>query len=158
MSRTPFLAVLPTVFSLLVALPVFAEDHEPLVIVVTPSGIEQPVTDANTTITVIDQKTIEESNAGSVAELLRGQAGVHVSDIFGDGSQATIDLRGFGPTAGSNTLVLIDGRKLNNSADGASPDLSLIDIDDIAQIEILQGSSGVLYGNQAVGGVVNIIR
>jgi len=158
MSRTPFFAVLPTVFSLLVALPAFAEDHEPLVIVVTPSGIEQPVTEANTTLTVIDQKTIEESNAGSIAELLRGQAGVHVSDIFGDGSQATIDLRGFGPTAGSNTLVLIDGRKLNNSADGASPDLSLIDIDDIAQIEILQGSSGVLYGNQAVGGVVNFIR
>jgi iron complex outermembrane receptor protein len=158
MSRTPFLAVLPTVFSLLVALPAFAEDHEPLVIVVTPSGIEQPVTEANTTLTVIDQKTIEESNAGSIAELLRGQAGLHVSDIFGDGSQATIDLRGFGPTAGSNTLVLIDGRKLNNSADGASPDLSLIDIDDIAQIEILQGSSGVLYGNQAVGGVVNFIR
>ena len=45
-------------------------------------------------------------------------------------SQATIDLRGFGPTAGSNTLILIDGRKLNNSADGASPDLSVIDIDD----------------------------
>ena len=158
MSRTPFLAVLPTVFSLLAATPAFAQDDEPLVIVVTPSGIEQPVTEANTTITVIDQKTIEESNAGSIAELLRGLAGVHVSDIFGDGSQATIDLRGFGPTAGSNTLVLIDGRKLNNSADGASPDLSLIDIDDIAQIEILQGSSGVLYGNQAVGGVVNFIR
>ena len=158
MPRKPFLAVLPTVFSLLVAVPAFAEGDEPLVIVVTPSGIEQPVTEANTTVTVIDQKTIEESNAGSVAELLRGQAGLHVSDIFGDGSQATIDLRGFGPTAGSNTLVLVDGRKLNNSADGAAPDLSLIDIDDIAQIEILQGSSGVLYGNQAVGGVVNIIR
>jgi len=158
MSRTPFLAVLPTVFSLLVAAPAFAEGDEPLVIVVTPSGIEQPVTEANTTLTVIDQKTIEESNAGSIAELLRGQAGLHVTDFFGDGSQATLDLRGFGPTAGSNTLVLVDGRKLNNSADGASPDLSLIDIDDIAQIEILQGSSGVLYGNQAVGGVVNFIR
>jgi len=158
MSRTLFPAVVATVFSLLACAPAFAEDHEPLVIVVTPSGIEQPVTDANTTLTVIDQKTIEESNASSVAELLRGQAGVHVTDIFGDGSQATIDLRGFGATAGSNTLVLIDGRKLNNSADGASPDLSLIDIDDIAQIEILQGSSGVLYGNQAVGGVVNFIR
>ncbi|MCP4333196.1 MAG: TonB-dependent receptor [Gammaproteobacteria bacterium] len=158
MSRTPFLAVLPTVFSLLVALPAFAEDGEPLVIVVTPSGIEQPVTEANTTLTVIDQKTIEESNAGSIAELLRGQAGLHIRDFYGDGSQATIDLRGFGPTAGSSTLVLLDGRKLNNSTDSSSPDLSLIDIDDIAQIEILQGSSGVLYGNQAVGGVVNFIR
>ncbi len=158
MPRKLFRVVVPTIFSLLACAPAFAKGDEPLVIVVTPSGIEQPVTEANTTLTVIDQKTIEESNAASVAELLRGQAGLHVSDIFGDGSQATIDLRGFGATAGSNTLVLIDGRKLNNSADGAAPDLSLIDIDDIAQIEILQGSSGVLYGNQAVGGVVNIIR
>jgi iron complex outermembrane receptor protein len=158
MSRVLFAAVVATVLPLLACAPAFAADDEPLVIVVTPSGIEQPVTEANTTVTVIDQKTIEESNAASVAELLRGQAGLHVTDFFGDGSQATIDLRGFGPTAGSNTLVLLDGRKLNNSADSGAPDLSLIDIDDIAQIEILQGSSGVLYGNQAVGGVVNIIR
>ena len=159
MSRILFREVAPTVFSLLASVPAFAQDNEPMVIVVTPSGIEQSVNEANTTLTVIDQKTIEESNASSVAELLRGQAGVHVSEFFGDGgSQATIDLRGFGPTASNNTLILLDGRKLNNSSDTAAPDLSLIDIDDIAQIEILQGSSGVLYGNQAVGGVVNIIR
>jgi iron complex outermembrane receptor protein len=158
MSRILFRTVVPTVFSLLASAPSFAQDNEPMVIVVTPSGIEQAVNEANTTLTVIDQKTIEESNASSVAELLRGQAGVHVTDFFGDGSQATIDLRGFGPTASNNTLILVDGRRLNNSSDTASPDLSLIDMDDIAQIEILQGSSGVLYGNQAVGGVVNIIR
>jgi iron complex outermembrane receptor protein len=133
-------------------------DDDGLYIVITPSGIEQPREAANTSITVIDRKTIEASNATSVSELLRGQAGLHVSDIFGDGSQATVDLRGFGPAASRNTLVLLDGRRLNNSADSASPDLSLIDMDDIAQIEILQGSSGVLYGNQAVGGVINIIR
>ena len=158
MSRILFRAVVPTVISLLTCASAIAQDDEPLVIVVTPSGIEQSVNEANTTLTVIDQETIEKSNAASVAELLRGQAGLHVSDFFGDGSQATIDLRGFGPTASSNTLILIDGRRLNNSSDTAAPDLSLIDIDDIAQIEILQGSSGVLYGNQAVGGVVNIIR
>jgi iron complex outermembrane receptor protein len=159
MSIKLFRTVVPTVFSLLASASLFAQDDsEPMVIVVTPSGIEQSVNDANTTLTVIDQKTIEESNARSVAELLRGKAGVNVTDFFGDGSQATIDLRGFGPTASSNTLILIDGRKLNNSSDTGAPDLSLIDIDDIAQIEILQGSSGVLYGNQAVGGVVNIIR
>ena len=159
MSLKLFRTVVATVFSLLTSASLFAQDDgEPMVIVVTPSGIEQSVNDANTTLTVIDQKTIEESNARSVAELLRGKAGVNVTDFFGDGSQATIDLRGFGPTASSNTLILIDGRKLNNSSDTGAPDLSLIDIDDIAQIEILQGSSGVLYGNQAVGGVVNIIR
>lgn len=158
MNTLLFRAAVPAVFSLLASAPLLAQDDEPIEIVVTPSAIEQSINQANTTLTVIDEKTIRESNARSVAELLRGQAGLHVTDFFGDGSQAAIDLRGFGPTAGSNTLVLVDGRKLNNSSDTAAPDLSLIDVDDIAQIEILQGSSGVLYGNQAVGGVVNIIR
>lgn len=127
-------------------------------IVVTPTGIEQPRGTLNTSVTVIDQDTISKSNANSVSELLRGQAGLHVTDFFGDGSQATIDMRGFGPTASSNTLVLLDGRRLNNSSDTRPPDLSLINIDDIERIEIVQGSSGVIHGNQAVGGVINIIR
>ena len=127
-------------------------------IIVTPSLIEEPREESATPITVIDEKMIAESGANNLAELLRGQAGVHISDLFGDGINATVDIRGFGPTAISNTLILIDGRRLNNSADQGVPDLSTIDLEDIQQIEILQGSGGVLYGNQAVGGVVNIIR
>ena len=126
-------------------------------IVVTPSGVEQPRGEANTSVTVIDRPAIERSNARSLAELLRGQAGLHVSDLFGDGNQATVDLRGFGPSAASNTLLLIDGRRLNHSTDTAAPDLAALDLDDVERIEILQGSAGVLYGNQAVGGVINII-
>ena len=157
MSRKYLSAAIPVVISASLFSSVYADEHDPMVIVVTPSAIEQPRSEVITTLTVIDESTIEESNASSVAELLRGQAGLHVSDFFGDGSQATVDLRGFGPTASSNTLILLDGRRLNNSSDGAAPDLSVIDINDIAQIEILQGSAGVLYGNQAVGGVINII-
>ena len=127
-------------------------------IIVTPSIVEQQREDSATPITIIDEKMIAQSGANNLAELLRGQAGVHISDLFGDGSQATVDLRGFGPSASSNTLILIDGRRLNNSADQAAPDISTIDLADIQQIEILQGSGGVLYGNQAVGGVINIIR
>jgi len=126
-------------------------------IIVTPAIVEQQREESATPITVIDEKMIAQSGANNLAELLRGQAGVHISDLFGDGSQATVDLRGFGPSASSNTLILIDGRRLNNSADQAAPDLSTINLEDIQQIEILQGSGGVLYGNQAVGGVINII-
>jgi len=151
-------SAIAAISSLLINSTLYADDSDPMVIVITSSGIEQPRDEANMAITVIDQETIEQSNATSVSELLRGQAGLHVSDFFGDGGQATIDLRGFGPAASRNTLVLLDGRRLNNSSDSASPDLSLIDIDEVAQIEILQGSNGVIYGNQAVGGVINIIR
>ena len=128
------------------------------VIVVTPSALEQPRAQAGIPITIIDSATIQKSNAPNLQALLRGQAGIHVSDLFGDGSQSRIDLRGFGPTAVSNTLILVDGRRLNNSTDTSAPDLSGIRLEDIEQIEILQGSAGVLYGNQAVGGVINIIR
>ena len=127
------------------------------VIVITPSSVEQPRNEAGIALTVIDAATIQKSQAHNLAELLRGSAGLHVSDLFGDGSQARLDLRGFGPSAVSNTLVLLNGRKLNNSSDTGTPDLSTIELANINQIEILQGSAGVMYGNQAVGGVINII-
>ncbi|MEW8586673.1 MAG: TonB-dependent receptor plug domain-containing protein, partial [Candidatus Thiodiazotropha sp.] len=77
--------------------------------------------------------------------------------LYGDGSKTTIDMRGFGPNAGANTLILVDGRRLNNSGDRAAPDLNSIDLRRVERIEIVQGSAGTLYGNQAVGGLVNII-
>jgi len=130
--------------------------HMP-VIVVTPSAFEQARGEANSAVTVIDRQAIEQANAGSLAEILRGHAGLQVRDLFGDGREAVVDLRGFGAAASSNTLVLVDGHRMNNSADQAAPDLSLISLDNIERIEIFQGSAGVLYGNQAVGGVINII-
>jgi iron complex outermembrane receptor protein len=56
---------------------------------------------------------------------------------------------------GSN-WVLVNGRRLNHS-DTASPDLHHIFPKDIERIEVLVGSAGSLYGDQAVGGVINII-
>lgn len=107
-------------------------------------------------ITVITRKQIIESGANHVIDVLRGQGGVQIRDLYGDGSRATIDMRGFGDSAGANTLVLVDGRRLNNT-DLHAPDLNFISIKDIERIEIIQGSATVLYGDQAVGGVINII-
>jgi len=107
---------------------------------------------------VINAQDIERSGARNIAELLRGRAGIQVRDRFGDGSSgAVFDLRGFGETAGSNTLIMIDGRRLNNSTDIAAPDLATVALKNIERIEIVQGSAGTLFGNQAVGGVINII-
>ncbi len=112
--------------------------------------------DTPASIRVVDRAEIEASAATSLAGLLAGR-GLHVSDRFGDGSDALLDLRGFGAAAGSNTLVLVDGRPLNNASDLAPPDLSTIDLGLVERVEIVQGSAGVLYGNQAVGGLVNIV-
>lgn len=105
-------------------------------------------------ISVISAQEIARSGTRNLAELLRGRAGVQVRD---GGTGEVFDLRGFGETASSNTLILVDGRRLNNAADIAAPDVSTIALKNIERIEIIQGSAGTLFGNQAVGGVINII-
>jgi len=125
-------------------------------VLVSAARTEQSTLTTPASITVINRRQIESSGATHVVEVLRGQGGVQIDDIFGDGSRASIGMRGFGETAGSNTLILVDGRRLNNP-DIASPDLNSIALEDVERIELVQGSGGVLFGDQAVGGVINII-
>jgi len=125
-------------------------------IVISAARTYQSTVTIPSNIKVISRKEIEESGAATITDVLTSVAGVHVSDQFGDGTSAKISMRGFGGTAGSNTLVMVDGRRLNN-IDISGPDLSSIAIKDIEQVEIIQSSAGVLYGDQAVGGVINII-
>ena len=125
-------------------------------VLVSAARTEQSSLTTPASITIISRQQIENSGASHVVEVLRGQGGVQINDIYGDGSRASVGMRGFGETAGSNTLVLIDGRRLNNP-DIASPDLNSIALEDVERIELVQGSGGVLFGDQAVGGIINII-
>ena len=125
-------------------------------VIVSAARTEQSTLTTPASITVITREEIEAGGARHITEVLRGQGGVQINDLYGDGSRATVDLRGFGETAASNTLVLVDGRRLNNP-DIAAPDLNSIALEDVERIEIVQGSAGVLFGDQAVGGVINII-
>jgi iron complex outermembrane receptor protein len=126
-------------------------------IAVSASRHDQASIDTPANISVIHRQAIQQSGAQSLQQLLQSQSGIQISSLYGDGSNGVIDMRGFGPTATSNTLVLMDGRRLNNTGDTASPDLNSVDLRRVERIEIVQGSAGVLYGNQAVGGMVNII-
>lgn len=125
-------------------------------VIVTATRSAQPENRLPATITVITHDDIVASAATRIVDVLRGVAGAQITDFYGDGSQATVDLRGFGSGANATTLILVDGRRLNNT-DIASPDLSSISLKDVERIEILHGSAGTLYGDQAVGGVINII-
>ena len=125
-------------------------------IVITPTRTEQPTNNSSATVYVITEEQIEKSGVVTTSELLRGVPGVQLTDLFGNGNEVTVSVRGFSATANANTLVLVNGRRLNYS-DTATPDLHHINPQDIAQIEVLVGSAGSLYGDQAVGGVVNII-
>jgi len=131
-----------------------AEELEQLI--VSATRWETIGTPTASSISVIGQEEIKNSGARSVVDLLRGRGGLQISDSYGDGSRSTVSMRGFGANAQSNSLVLVDGRRLNNT-DLAAASLSTISLKDVERIEIIQGSSAVLFGDQAVGGVINII-
>lgn len=107
-------------------------------------------------VTVINRQAIDNSHAGSIVDLLRGQPDIVVRDTTGIGAKSQVDLGGFGETAAANSLVLIDGRPVNN-ADLSGVDWTQIPVDSIERIEIIHGGGSVLYGAGAVGGVINLI-
>ncbi len=79
-----------------------------------------------------------------------------VRDVYGTGKTASVDIRGFGETGALNTFVLVDGRRVNE-IDLSGVDWTQIPLDQMERIEIVRGSGSVLYGDNAVGGVINII-
>ncbi|MFZ5655160.1 MAG: TonB-dependent receptor [Pseudomonadota bacterium] len=107
-----------------------------------------------TTVRVIDAERVRASGARNLSELLRNLGPVQVRDSSGLGRDSRLGLRGF--ASAQNLLVLVDGRELNN-ADLAGPDLTAVALGDVERVEILEGGAGTLYGDQAVGGVINII-
>jgi iron complex outermembrane receptor protein len=126
-------------------------------VIISAARTEQSELTTPASITIITREEIEASGARHVVEVLQSRGGIQVIDSFGDGSRAAVSMRGFsGSAANANMLILVDGRRLNNT-DTSSPDLNSILLRDVKRIEIIQGGSGVLYGDQAVGGVINII-
>lgn len=126
-------------------------------VVVTATRQEESLSRVPANVTIINEEEIAQSPALNVPELLRSVSGVLVNDITGNGRTYTVDLRGFGETASLNTLVLVDGRRINQ-ADLSGVDWTLIPKDRVERIEIVRGGRGsVLYGDNATGGVINII-
>lgn len=125
-------------------------------VVVTGTRIEQQVRKIPANVSVITPADIQNTNANTAADLLRGEEGIVVRDPLGNGNTAAVDLRGFGETATQNALVLVDGRRANE-VDLSAVDWAQIPIEQIERIEIVRGSGTVLYGDNATAGVINII-
>ncbi|MBM4311136.1 MAG: TonB-dependent receptor [Deltaproteobacteria bacterium] len=137
----------------------FADDTEPVEmqeVVVTGTRNEQKIKKIPANVTVIDQQDIKNSTARTVVELLRGLQGLIVRDLSGNGKNASVDMRGFGENAAANSLIMIDGRRVNE-IDLSGVDWLQIPLDQVERLEIVRGTGSVLWGDNAVGGVINII-
>ncbi len=156
MRHTSLALALGVVFTSIVhaeALPEFVGET----IVVTPRRFPQALSDQTANTTVITRQQIEASPQATLPEILAQQAGVGMRDLFGNNAAAsTVDLRGFGAAAGQNTLILLDGRPLND-IDLSAIDWSALPLSAIERIEIVRGGASVLHGSGAVAGVINLI-
>ena len=126
-------------------------------ILVTATRLDLDNSKARGNTTVITAADIEQSTARTLPELLGQEAGILTRSLYGNhGTGATVDIRGFGAASTQNTLILLDGRRLND-VDLSSVDFSIIPLQSIERIEITRNSGAVLYGDGAVGGAINII-
>jgi outer membrane receptor for ferrienterochelin and colicins len=122
-------------------------------IVITSSRTPQNPDEVTRTVDVITAQDIAESDARDLSTLLTQLTSVNIDSYGGPGAVKTIRMRG---STASQVLVLMDGRPLNNPRDG-EVDLNLIPLTNIERVEIVHGPGSSLYGQGAMGGIINII-
>jgi len=124
---------------------------------VTATRAERDVLDVASNVTVIDREEIERSGLRDVPELLRRHAGVYFTNTTSSPEGYGMEIRGFndGGGGGSSTLVLVDGRRINEP-DSSNVDWASLRLDDVERIEIVRGPASAAWGDNAVGGVVQI--
>jgi len=118
--------------------------------VVTSTRSNRIVKDVPLPIELIDERTIERSIDISTSDVIENAPGV---SLVSDGTWATgVNIRGLSK---QNIVYLIDGNRIETSTNIAGG-LSLIDLANVKNIEIVKGGLSSLYGTGATGGVVNI--
>jgi iron complex outermembrane receptor protein len=149
---TPALSVL----SLAIAASLHAQTSELNPVVVTAAKYEEDSQRVPAFINVMTRQQIEQSGAATVNEAIMRLAGVPGSPSLYGGNEHSLDLMGFGDTAASNMVVVIDGVPVREG-DASEVRLSSVQIDAVERIEVQRGSAGVLYGEGATAGVINIV-
>ncbi|MEM8963141.1 MAG: TonB-dependent receptor [Acidobacteriota bacterium] len=132
------------------------DDDLPVVedqLTVSAHRVPLPLGTVGSRVSVITRDEIERRKYATLAELLRTVPGVTVVRNAGPGTQTSVFLRG---AASANTLVLIDGLRVNSSTSGTF-DFGDLSTTNIERIEILRGPQSTLYGSEATGGVISIV-
>lgn len=129
-------------------------------VVVSASRIEQRLRDVPANVTVITREDIEQSPARTVDDLLRQIPGFSLfrrsSSLVTHPTTQGVSLRGIGPSGVSRTLVLLDGVPLNDPF-GGWVYWDKVPLESVERIEVARGGGSGVWGNYALGGVINII-
>ena len=135
------------------------ENQQPLIaddVIITGTRLEQQNEKIPVQVTVITAADIKASGAQSIPDALKDLGGVIVTDLNGNGFNQKVDMGGFGETSDRHVAVVVNGRKMN-PIDQTNINFLSIPIENVEKIEVLHGGNSVLYGGDAMGGVINII-
>lgn len=123
-------------------------------VVVTATATPTPQAKVGSSISVITREDIKRSQAATVTDLLKRVAGIHMAESGGPGGQTSIFMRG---TNSNHVLVLIDGVEASDPSNPTGQfDFANLRLDNIERIEVVRGPQSVLYGSDAIGGVIQI--
>ena len=126
-------------------------------VVAASRAIEQ-VEDAPSSVTLVGERELGAFAPPTIAEAVRGVPGVYLSD---DRSYVTLGMRGLGRLGsyGNRILVTYDGQPMNDDWIGSSyvGYDGLTDLGDVERIEVVRGPGSVLYGTNALSGVINVV-
>jgi vitamin B12 transporter len=135
------------------SLPAFAEDADSIVVTATRASVAMDEMPA--TITILDKAAIDRAQDIGATELLLRTPGITVSRNGGYGTSTALRIRG---AESDHTVVVIDGVKLNDPASaGGGYNFANLMVGDIDRIEVMRGPQSILWGSQAIGGVVNVV-
>lgn len=131
------------------------ENPDSVDIVVTANRTSRAISQVGESVTVVGEGEIINRQPTEVLDILRTVPGVTFTRNGGLGTNAGVSIRG---AQSDQTLVLIDGIRINDPASpGGGFNFGPLLAGNISRIEVVRGSQSVLYGSQAIGGVVNLL-
>lgn len=131
------------------------EREERSTITVYASRIDDTRDNMAASVDVYDAEAVGSSGARDLPDFLKKKALVDIHAMNSNPLLTSIAMRGFGDNAFGRVKVVLDGEELNN-VDMNAPNLTRIPLDSVSRIEVIRGPSPVLYGDGAIGGVVNV--
>lgn len=147
-----------SIAALLGAAPSAVAQSEPETVVVTATRTATPIGDLPQSISVVSGEQIQNMPAAGLDDVLRSVPGMVLSGIGPDVGHPTAyneAMRGL-PTTETRMLVMVDGVPINDPFFGYLQ-WNRVPLDNIARVEIVRGGGSPLWGNTAMGGVVNVI-